>query len=127
MLGKHQLSHRKRKEVIIMKKILAIALTLILVISLAACASESLVGKWVFGGNTIEFTEDGKVSVNVNGTLNYDGTYEVEGDKIVMTVSTMLGEKTEEFTYTLKGKSLTLNGDITFMGGVAAEMPFEKQ
>jgi len=44
-----------------------------------------------------------------------------------MTVSTMLGEKTEEFTYTLKGKSLTLNGDITFMGGVAAEMPFEKQ
>jgi len=110
-----------------MKKILAIALTLILVVSLAACASESIVGKWVFGGNTIEFTEDGKVSVNVNGALNYDGTYEIDGDKIVMTVSTMLGEKTEEFTYTLKGKSLTLNGDITFMGGVAAEMPFEKQ
>ncbi len=106
-----------------MKKILAVALALVMTVSLCACGgSDSVVGKWAFGGNTYEFKEDNSLSVSINGTLNYDGTYEIDGDKITVNVSGMLGEKTEELTYSLKGDTLKLDGDVTLTG---ADMSLE--
>ena len=100
-----------------MKKFLVIALALVMTFTFCACAgSGSLVGKWAFGVNTYEFKEDNTVSISVNSTLNYDGTYEVSGDTIVVKVSGMLGEKTAELTYSLKGDTLKLDGDVTLIG-----------
>ena len=99
-----------------MKKFLAVALALIMTLSLCACGKNSIIGKWSFGGNTYEFKEDNSVSISLNGTLNFDGTYELDGDKITVEVSGMLGEKTEELTYSLKKDTLTLEGDVTLTG-----------
>ncbi len=99
-----------------MKKILAFALALIMTLSLCACGGSSIIGKWTFGGNSYEFKEDNTVSISVNGALNFDGTYEIDGDKITVKVSSMLGEKTEELTYSLKKDTLTLEGDVTLTG-----------
>lgn len=106
------------KEGIFMKKIVAGVLALlVLTTMLCACGgSGSIVGKWVFGGNTYQFNEDNSVSISINGTLNFDGTYEVSGNKITLNVSGMLGDKTEELTYSLKGDTLKLEGDVSLSG-----------
>ncbi len=109
-----------------MKKILTALLALVMTVLLCACGSGSIVGKWAFGVNTYEFKDDNTVSISLNGALNYDGTYEVDGDKITVTVSGMLGEKTEELTYTLKGDTLTLTGDVTMTGGADVTLEFAK-
>lgn len=96
-----------------MKKILALVIALMLTVLLCACGSDSIVGKWAFGVNTYEFKEDNSLSISINGALNYDGTYEINGDKITINVSGMLGEQTEELTYSLKGDTLKLEGDVT--------------
>ena len=111
-----------------MKKFLAIALTAVMLFSLAACGGKSIVGKWAFGANSFEFRDDNTVSISVNGALNYDGTYTVEEDKILVTTTDLLGqEKVTEFTYSLDGKTLTLTGDITLMGAPAVTLDFAKQ
>lgn len=99
-----------------MKKIVAMVLALVMMFTLAACSGGSIEGKWAFGGTTYEFKEDSKVSISVNGALNYDGTYTMEGDKLTVTVNGLLGEQTEELTYELKGDTLTLTGNVTFTG-----------
>ena len=99
-----------------MKKFLAFALALIMTLSLCACGGGNIIGKWTFGGNSYEFKEDNTVSISVNGAINFDGTYEVDGDKITVKVSGLLGEKTEELTYSLNGDTLKLDGDVTLTG-----------
>ena len=110
-----------------MKKVIAIALSFIMLLSFAACGAKSVVGKWVFGGVSFNFKDDTNVSISANGALNYDGTYVIEGDKIIVTAKGMLGDVTEEFTYSLKGDTLTLTGDVTLMGGVDTTVEFKKQ
>lgn len=110
-----------------MKKILAMLLAIAMMVMLCACGGGgSIIGKWAFGVNTFEFNEDNTVSISVNGALNYDGTYEVAEDKITVTVTGLTGEQTEEFTYELKGDTLTLTGDITLSGGVDTTIDFTK-
>ena len=140
-----------------MKKVLALFISFIMIFAVSACNGEKnenegggaivslptssqqtiskdeggkksdiVVGKWAFGINLIEFKDVENVSLNVN-TLNYVGTYTIEGDKIIMTVNTILGERTGEFTYSLDGDKLTLKGDITFMGGGDVAVTYTKQ
>ena len=102
-----------------MKKFCLILLSVLLTASLlCACGgSKSIVGKWAFGVNTYEFKEDKTVSISINGALNYDGTYEINGDKVIVTITDMIGmEKKAELTYALKGNTLTLTGNVTFTG-----------
>ena len=99
-----------------MKKFFAVVLALMMTLICCSCSSDSVVGKWSFGGSTYTFNEDNSVSISINGAINYDGTYEIDGDKITVKVSGMLGEKTEELTYYLKGDTLTLEGDVTLTG-----------
>lgn len=108
-----------------MKKILALALVLVMGLMLCACGSDSVIGKWAFGVNTYEFKEDNTVSISLNGALNFDGTYAVEGDKITLKVSGLTGEKTEELTYSIDGDTLKLEGDVT-LTGVDTSLEFTK-
>lgn len=76
------------------KKLVAILLLAVMVVSLAACSSNSIVGKWKFdhgdGDYTIyEFKENGKLY----GTFHYGGQVE-----------------TDETTYTVDGDKLTFEG-----------------
>ena len=96
-------------------------------ICFVACGSKSIVGKWAFGANTFEFRDDNTVSISVNGALNYSGTYVVEDNKIIITTNGLFGAVTREFEYSLKGKTLTITGDITFMGGANMTLELEKQ
>lgn len=109
-----------------MKRVLAAVLAAVMLIILCACGSSSVVGKWIFGVNTYEFREDNTVSISISSALNYEGTYEVDGDKIIITANTLLGEKTVELTYSLDGDTLKLEGDITF-SGVVMQMEFAKE
>lgn len=111
-----------------MKKLLICLLIIATLFSAVSCGSKSIIGKWMFGVNSFEFREDNTVSVSISGMLNYDGTYTVEDDKIIITAVGLLGMETvEEFTYSLDGDSLTLTGDITFAGGADTTLTFEKQ
>lgn len=109
-----------------MKKLFAGFLAVAMLLTLAACSSGSIIGKWAFGGATYEFKDDNTVSISINGALNYDGTYETDGDKLTVTVSGLLGETTKEFTYKVKGDTLTLEGDVTFTG-TSMSMDFTKE
>ncbi len=109
-----------------MKKVLALALVVVMGLMLCACGSNSVVGKWVFGGTSYEFKDDNTVSISLNGALNFDGTYEVDGDKITVEVSGLTGDKTEELTYSIDGDSLTLEGDVT-LTGADTTITFEKE
>ena len=97
-------------------------------LSVVSCGSKSIIGKWAAGGNSFEFRKDDTVSVSISGALNYDGTYTVDGDKIIVTVVGLFGmEMVEEFTYSVDGNSLTLTGDIYFVDGASTTLTFEKQ
>ncbi|MGI6265165.1 MAG: DUF5640 domain-containing protein [Acutalibacteraceae bacterium] len=108
-----------------MKKALVCVLALVMVISLVACSGGSIVGKWAFGVNTYEFREDNTVSVSINNTLNYDGTYTVDGDKVTLTVKGLIGEQTVDLTWSVKGSTLTLTGDVT-LSGASSTLTFER-
>ncbi len=99
-----------------MKKLLALVMAVGMFFSFVACGGGSIQGKWTFGGCIYEFKEENKLSVSVNGALNYDGTYEIDGDVINVKVKGMMGDVEEELKYTLKGDTLTLEGNVTFTG-----------
>lgn len=109
-----------------MKKMLTGLLAIVMLLAFTACSGGSIIGKWVFGGVSYEFRDDNTVSVSINGALNYDGTYEINGDKVTVTVEGLLGEQTEEFTYKINGDTLTLEGDIAF-SGTSTSIDFTKE
>lgn len=110
------------------KKLVAVLLLVVMVFSLAACGSNSIVGVWkmdvgsllqqvgmseseyeamksLLGDmeGTVEFTSDGKMITKVTAmgqTQTQEGTYTVEGDKLTMDGSTG--------TYKIDGNKLTL-------------------
>lgn len=85
-----------------------IVLLLILSLALAACAP-SLVGKWASEDepeNAIEFLQDGTVNAYQSDTLFGTGAYEIDGDKITMTIA---GQSATS-TFKLEGNKLTLTG-----------------
>lgn len=113
------------------KKLVAVLLLVVMVVSLAACSSSSIVGKWKMDiksvlkmsgmseadyeqmksligdmSATMEFTEDGKVYLVVTAmgqSETEEQTYSVDGDKLTMGGSTG--------TYKLDGDKLTITQD----------------
>lgn len=109
-----------------MKKILCFVLCAIMVCGLAACGAKSVVGKWEFGVNTFAFEKDGTFSSEFNG-MSQTGTYTDEDGKLTLTYTNLLGlESTTELTYTLKGNTLTLTGDISLLGAASMTVEFTK-
>lgn len=96
-----------------MKKAIALLAVLVLVFSLTGCGS-SVVGTWTAeeSGVTMDYTfeKNGDCSIAAMG-MTFDGTYEVKGDKISMTLDAMGTETTEEYTFKVSGKELTLTLD----------------
>lgn len=110
-----------------MKKIFALLLAVMMIFALVSCGSEKLTGgKWVFGPNSYEFTDDGKVTAICNG-MTTSGTYTKEDGKLILTVNGLLGETTKELTYKIDGNELTLEGDVTLLGAGDLTMTFTKE
>ena len=91
-----------------MKKILALAIVLaVLVLSLASCAA-SIKGKWVYSATvlgqemkiTLDFKSNGKVESTVETTVNILGVKNTSTD-------------TDTSDYTFDGKTLTIDGEET--------------
>ena len=112
-----------------MKKTVCILLLVFLALGLVACGTEStksIVGKWEFGANAYEFSEDGTFSSTFNG-IGKTGIYTAEDGKITLSYTNLLGvETTTELTYTLKDKTLTLTGDISLLGSMSMTVEFTK-
>ena len=108
-----------------MKRIVALVLAGLMLFALVSCAGGSLKGKWAFGGVSYEFKDDNALTVNANGMV-FNGSYETEGNKLIVTVNGLTGETTKELTYTLKGDTLILNGDVTLLGAGSQELEFTR-
>lgn len=119
------------------KKLVAVLLLVVMVVSLAACSSSSIVGKWKMDiksvltmsgmseadyeqmkpligdmSATMEFTEDGKVYLVVTAmgqSETKEQTYSVDGDKLTMDGSTATYKiDGDKLTITENGMSLTM-------------------
>lgn len=95
------------------KRVVSLAAALILVMSMVACGSKGLEGKWVDSStgvdNIFEFKSDGTGSMSVEGFLSMDFTYTSTDDKITVTI---MGESVE-YGYRLDGDTLVMivNGE----------------
>ena len=104
-----------------MRMLLGCALVLGMVCAAAAqekIDAKKLVGKWENKEQkfTVEFRKDGKVSVagGPDGSLRADGTYKLDGNKLVMTVK--FGDDQKKMTRTvskLTDTELTSKDDET--------------
>ena len=96
------------------KKITALVAVLVLTFSLVACGKASVVGTWKAEQDgtvaTYEFKKDGTGSVSIIG-ITLDITYKTEGEKLSVTMSFLGQSDTQEYTYSVKGKKLTLTAD----------------
>ena len=97
----------------ILKRVLALALVLVMSLSLVACGS-SIEGTWsveedgVKGSWTFEDEGKGKMSI---GGMSVDFTYETDGDELTITTE-LMGQKSEDtYTYEIDGDTLTLKND----------------
>ena len=105
------------------KRLAIIFIAIILCFCVVACGgSNSIIGEWnvtVDGGiKTIIFKNDGAYTVvKENGEIEEDGTFKVDGDKLVFTSAYRIeGDKSlnlqedsdDIFTFEIKGKTLTL-------------------
>ena len=133
-----------------MKKVLAVALVLVLALScFAACsAQKKIIGTWECTDNdligaTVVFNEDGTGSISPNvldidlgaignvidSIAGIEMTYSVDGKKVTLTTSVevlgvSLSEKTATYTAAFDGDALTLtaeNGKIKNFARKAAE------
>lgn len=92
------------------KNIFTAALVLLLLFGLAACSSNSIVGKWKdSSGKTItEFTQDGSVMV----IIPIEGTYTTKDNQL----TTVSGDKKKTYTFVIEGNQLKLtdkDGKVT--------------
>lgn len=101
------------------KRLVSLLAALVMVMSLVACGGEKgLVGTWeasadidgqeVSAGYTFE--SNGDCSMNALG-LTLDGTYKTDGDKLIITISMMGMEQSQEYTYKVDGNTLFLTMD----------------
>ncbi len=96
-----------------MKKVFASALlltiALCLCLGLAACSAKPS-GKYVSeSGLSLTFTGD-DVSGSLGGGLSINGTYRIDGDKIIFTYSIFGSETSYEQSYSKKGDTLIIGG-----------------
>lgn len=98
------------------KRFIAVALVLLLALSLVACGPSGIVGKWkdnILGVTVTEFTQDGKVIIEVPSTSQkLEGTYTIEDNQL----TTVSDKTTREYTFSIDGNQLTLtdkDGKVT--------------
>ena len=97
------------------KNAILVLLTLVLALSLMGCKGKSdIVGTWEGEeeGVAVEYTfnSDGSGSVKLMG-MRLDISYKTEGDKLLLTISLLGMEQTEEYSYNVKGDTLKLDLD----------------
>jgi len=107
------------------RKILFLLALSVLIALFSSCGSSGLKGKWAFGVNTWQFNEDGTFSANIN-TLDYTGTYTAENGKLHIDTTFFGLSKSVDFDYAIKGKKLTLTGDVTLTGAGSMTVEYEK-
>jgi len=98
------------------KRLLALALTLVVAICFVACGPATIVGKWkdnILGVTITEFTQDGKVIIEVPSTTQkLEGTYKISND----TLTTQSGSTKRTYTFVIEGDQLKLtdkSGKVT--------------
>ena len=110
----------------IMKKVFSMFLVLAMMFALAACGSkDALAGTWkadlgADGVVTWTFNGKGKCTMN-NEVTDQDGTYTIDGDKLLIKVELWDEEKT--YTFSVKDNQLTMD-DST---GLGISGTYEKQ
>ena len=92
------------------KKVIALMLCVICILSLAACSSEKkIVGRWNVDDSGyfryIEFFSDGTYS---SSDANYQGSYSIDGNRIRLS-GILVSDKT--FDFEVHGNTLILDGD----------------
>ena len=91
------------------KKLVALLLLVVMVFSLAACGSNSIVGVWKMDITAI--MEMAGLSGMESVADMIEGTMEFKNDgKAIMTIYFMGQTQTQEFTYKVDGDKLTMNG-----------------
>ena len=77
-------------------------------ITLPSNKNEGIYGAWTDSSqkNKYLFREDGTVKVTVN-SVDYDGVYLIDGDKITIQFNAGGGRVTEEYRYTVSGSSMS--------------------
>lgn len=102
------------------KNVVLVLLTLVLTLSLIGCSKgkNGLVGTW-FGEEddlTVEYTfnSDGTGNVKLM-EMSLDTSYKTDGDKLILTMSLLGTEQSQEYTYEVSGDTLKL----TYEGSTA--------
>ena len=77
-------------------------------ITLPSNKNEGIYGAWTDSGQKLKylFREDGTAKVTVN-SVEYDGVYLIDGNKITIQFNADNGRVTEEYTYTVSGNSMS--------------------
>ena len=96
-----------------MKKVTAIVLALLMVLSLAACGSkDALAGTWsadLGDDGVITWTFNGKGKCTMeNAYMKQNGTYTIDGDQLTVKLESW-GDDASTYTFSVDGSSLTLN------------------
>ena len=102
------------------KRAVVLLLTLVLALSLIGCGKgkSGLVGTWIGEeeGITVEYTFNSNGTGNVKlMEMSLETSYKTDGDKLLITMSLLGTEQTQEYTYEVSGDTLKLD----FEGSVA--------
>ncbi len=85
----------------------------VLVLALAACGSKKITGTWSAeeDGVTVTYTfnDDGTGSMDIGSGIVLPLTYTTTDDKLKLTYSFLGSETSDEYTYSVKKKQLTLS------------------
>lgn len=121
--GKKQKLPKAKVKPLILTAVIMLAVVLLTVISVKSNAP--LENEWIFGANTYTFNEDQSFAADLGG-VHYDGTYEADGSVLKLNYKFMgLIDKSADLEYAIKGKILTLTGDVTLLGVSSETLEFE--
>ncbi|MBQ7171032.1 MAG: Ig-like domain-containing protein [Clostridia bacterium] len=123
--GKISFSGKKRAYLLIGAVLAALLIAVVLLFATGVFGGGSLIGKWAFGANHWQFNDDGTFSANIN-TLNYEGTYTAEDGKLHIDTDFFGLKKSLDYDYAIKGKKLTLTGDVTLTGAGSMTLEYER-
>lgn len=113
----------KRRTGLLKKTACAVCMAA-MVLSLAACGSKSVEGKWSCQQNgavtTYEFNADGTGSMDIGEGIVMPITYSVDKDKLKISYTTLGTQNEIEYNVVIDKKTLTLTNDTS-------SLTFDKQ